>query len=52
MTDLLLITSSAKRFRNHYLQKIFNKLMAQIGSTKTRREISDNDVWNIISASF
>lgn len=26
--------------------------MAQIGSTKTRREISDNDVWNIISASF
>lgn len=31
---------------------VFNELMAQIGSTKTRGEISDNDVWNIISSSF
>ena len=30
----------------------FHELVAQIGSTKAHGEISDNNVWKIISASF
>ena len=33
-------------------QKVFNEMIDKIGSSKTRGVISDDEVWNIINASF